>query len=145
MSLQLNAFIMMDGNAQEAILFYEKSLGAKVLFKQTVGEGPKNSEISLTADEKARVSHSVLKIGESEIMVSDNLPGQPFQSGNQVTICITADVKEEAKQIYEALKQEGQVNMPLQETYFSPAYGIVIDKFGVTFQIFTKNERLNQL
>jgi PhnB protein len=50
---------------------------------------------------------------------------------------ITSDDKDISKQTYEALQQEGQINMPLQETFFSPAYGIVTDKFGVTFQIFT--------
>jgi PhnB protein len=38
------------------------------------------------------------------------------------------------------LKQDGQVKMPLQETFFSPAYGIVTDKFGVTFQIYTEGQ-----
>lgn len=73
--------------------------------------------------------------------VADLEPGQAYQLGNQVTICITANEMEQAKPIYDALLQEGQVIMPLQETYFSPAYGMVTDKFGVTFQIFTKRQR----
>lgn len=47
----------------------------------------------------------------------------------------------EAIQFYEKLQQDGQVNMPLQETYFSPAYGLLTDKFGIAFQIFTKRSR----
>jgi PhnB protein len=138
MSLQFNPYLMMNGNAKEAIQFYEKSLDAKVLFLQTVGDGPQNPESPIPEEEKGRVAHSVLKVGESEIMVSDNIPGQPLQSGNQVTICISITEKEKAKQIYEALHQGGQVNIPLEETYFSPSFGMVTDKFGVTFQIFTK-------
>jgi PhnB protein len=138
MSLQFNPYLMMNGNAKEAIQFYEKSLDAKVLFLQTVGDGPQNPESPIPEEEKKRVAHSVLKVGESEIMVSDNIPGQPLQSGNQVTICISITEKEKAKQIYEALQQGGQVNIPLEETYFSPSFGMVTDKFGVTFQIFTK-------
>ncbi|MBP1995444.1 VOC family protein [Paenibacillus eucommiae] len=138
MSLQLNCFIMLDGHAEEAIEFYEKSLGAKILFKQTLGEGPENPDNPLSADEKKRIAHSVLHVGETEIMVSDTAPGQPLQRGNQVNICITTSDTEVSKQIYTALQQDGQIDLPLEATYFSPAYGMITDKFGVTFQIFTK-------
>lgn len=138
MALRLTPYLMMDGNAKEAILFYEKVLGAQVLFLQNFGEMPENPENPLPADVKEMVSHAMLKIGESDLMFSDIFPGQPHQKGNQVTICITIDDAEKSKQFFEALQQDGQVNMPLQATFFSPAYGIVTDKFGITFQIFTE-------
>lgn len=116
-------------------------MDAKVLFKQTVGEGPENPQFPTTAEEKNRVAHSILKIGETDIFVADLIPGQSHQKGNQVTICITTNEMEKSKQIYDSLQEDGQVNMPLQETHFSPAYGMVTDKFGVTFQIFTKIQR----
>ncbi|MFY0544652.1 VOC family protein [Brevibacillus sp. H7] len=138
MTLRLTPYLMMNGNAKEAIQFYEKALDAKVLFNQTFGEMPENPEFPLPAEAKELVAHAMLKVGESDLMFSDTFPGQPHQSGNQVTICISTKDKEKSKQIYEALQQDGQVNMPLQETFFSPAYGIVTDKFGVTFQIYTE-------
>jgi PhnB protein len=141
MSIQFNSFIMMNGNAKEAIQFYEKSLEAKVLFIQTVGEGPQNPDFPITTEEKARIAHSVLKVGDSEIMVSDNPPGLHIQSGNQVTICISTSDMEKTKQFYDELLEGGQVITALEETYFSPAYGMVKDKFGVTFQVFTKRPR----
>lgn len=141
MMLQMNPYLMMDGNAKEAIQFYEKSLEAKILFKQTVGEGLENPEYPMSAEEKELVAHSVLRVGETDMFVADQIPGQSIQRGNQITICITTNEMEKSKQLYESLKQEGQVNMQLQETYFSPAYGMVTDKFGVTFQIFTKRQQ----
>lgn len=73
-------------------------------------------------------------------MFSDTFPGQPVQSSNQVQICIMTDKAEQAKRIYEALREDGQVVMPLQETFWSPAYGIVADKFGVNWNISTEAE-----
>lgn len=137
MALRLIPFLMMDGNAKDAIQFYEKSLDAKVLFKQIFGDAPENPKSPLSVDMQERVAHAVLKVGETNIMVADIFPGQPHQSGNQVNLCITTNEIEKSKQFYEALKQDGQVNMPLQGTHFSPAYGIVTDKFGVSFQICT--------
>jgi PhnB protein len=141
MTLRLTPYLMMDGNAKEAIQFYEKALDAKVLFLQTFGEMPENPEFPLPADAKDRVAHAMLKVGETDLMLSDTFPGQPHQQGNQVTICISTNDMEKSKQIYEALRQDGQVHMPLQETHFSSAYGIVTDKFGVTFQIYTEGKQ----
>lgn len=140
MTLRLTPYLMLDGNAKEAIQFYEKVFDAKVLFSQTFGDMPENPEFPLPAEAKDRIAHALLKVGESDLMFSDTFPGQPTQRGDQVTICISTDNMERSKQIYEALQQGGQVIMPLQETHFSPAYGIVTDKFGVTFQIYTEGQ-----
>ncbi|ATO51406.1 VOC family protein [Brevibacillus laterosporus] len=141
MTLKLIPYLVMDGNAKEAIQFYEKALDAKVLFNQTFGEMPENPEFPLPANARDRVAHAMVKVGETDLMFSDTFPGQPHQKGNQVTICIATSDKEKSTQIYDALQEGGQVNMPLQETHFSPAYGIVTDKFGVTFQIYTEGKQ----
>ncbi|WP_068496606.1 VOC family protein [Paenibacillus kribbensis] len=138
MSKRLIPYITMDGNAKEAIEFYEKALDAQQLFVQTFGEMPENPDFPIPAEVKGRIGHATLKVGETELMFSDTFPGSPFSSGNQVSICITTDSVEQAGKMFDALQQGGQVGMPLQETHFSPAYGNVTDKFGVTFQIFTE-------
>jgi len=141
MTVRLIPYLVMDGNAKEAIEFYEKALNAQILFSQSFGEMPENPEFPLPEEAKNRISHATIKVGETELMLSDTFPGQPHQSGNQVTICITTNDADNAKQMFDALKQEGQVGMPLQETFFSPAYGSVTDKFGVNFQIFTEGKQ----
>lgn len=141
MTLRLIPYLVLNGNAKEAIQFYEKVFDAKVLFSQTFGEMPENPEFPLPAEAKERIAHALLRVGESDLMFSDTFPGQPHQSGDQVTICISTNSTERSKQIYEALQQGGQVKMPLQKTHFSPAYGIVTDKFGVTFQIHTEDQQ----
>lgn len=141
MTVRLIPYLVMDGNAKEALQFYEKALDAQVHFVQTFGEMPENPEFPLPADAKGRVSHATIKVGETELMFSDTFPGQPHQSGTQVTICITTDDAEKARKFFDALQDGGQVGMPLQETFFSPAYGSVTDKFGVTFQIFAEGKQ----
>ncbi|MGG1617017.1 VOC family protein [Paenibacillus sp. NRS-1781] len=138
MSKRLIPYITMNGNAKDAIQFYEKVLDAQLLFIQTFGEMPENPEFPIPAEIKERVGHATLKVGETELMFSDTFPGSPFSSGNQVSICITTDSVEQSRRMFDALQQGGQVGMALQETHFSPAYGNVTDKFGITFQIFTE-------
>jgi PhnB protein len=141
MTLRLSPYLMMNGNAKEAIEFYEKALDAQVLFSQTFGEMPENPDFPLPEEAKGLISHAMVKVGETDLMFSDNFPGQDSQIGDQVTICLSTEDIEKSEQIFEALKQSGQVKMPLEETFFSPAYGIVTDKFGVTFQIYTEGKQ----
>ncbi len=137
MTLQVTPFIMLDGKAKEAIEFYETSLDAKIVFTQTFGEAPEDPNI-VPKVAKDRLSHSVLKVGDTELYVADTFPGEPNRRGNRVQICITAPDVETSYRFFDALQQDGQVITPLQKTHFSPAYGMITDKFGVTFQISTQ-------
>jgi PhnB protein len=130
----------MNGRAKEAIEYYRETLNAKVLFVQTLGEGPKDETAKFKEEELGLIAHSVLAIGESRIMIADIIPQLPFQNGNQVSICITSSDISEIRQFYESLKKEGKVLIELNEIYFSPAYGMVTDKFGVTFQLYTNRK-----
>ena len=137
MSLQLIPFILMSGKAKEAIEYYQEALDAKVTFKQTLGEGPQDVVVQFKENELDLISHSVLKIGETDIFIADIIPELSFQQGNQISICITTNDISKAKQFYEKLNEDGKIIIELNEVHFSPAYGMVTDKFGVTFQIFT--------
>ena len=136
----------MDGNAREAVHFYEKVLDAQILHVQTYGEMPMPCPEAL----KERVANAILRIGESELMLFD-APSQPVPVGNKdggftilhnsdavVTINISVSEVEKTKQIFGALKQGGKVIAPLEEVPFSPAFGTVTDKYGVTFIIVTQ-------
>ncbi|MGG1514264.1 VOC family protein [Paenibacillus oryzisoli] len=138
MSIRMNPYLVMDGNTREAIGFYEKALGAQVLFMQTFGDAPANPDFLIPDEAKERVNHAMLQVGEASLMFSDTFPGHPVQVGNNVTICLQTNDLEKARQFFEALKDGGHVIMPFMETFFSPGYAQVTDKFGVTFHIFTE-------
>ncbi|WP_379157841.1 VOC family protein [Paenibacillus sp. sgz5001063] len=138
MSIQLNPFILLDGKAREAIEFYQKTLGAKLLFKQTAGEGPQNPDKPMSEEAKARIAHSVLQVGETKFFLADLEEGQALLPGNGINICLTVDNTSEAERLYHSIKEGGQVEVKLGPAYFSPAYGMITDKFGVVFQVFTK-------
>lgn len=141
MGLRLTPYLTMDGNAAEAIRFYEQALGATVLGSQTFGDMPSDPEHPISPDVKERISHALLQVGESQLMLSDTFPGQPCELGNQISIAVSANTPERAREIFDALAEGGRVDMPMQETFFSPAYGQVTDKFGVKFQVVTDTDR----
>lgn len=137
MTVKLTPYITLEGNAREAIRFYEHAIGAEVVSILTYGEMP-DMPNTFTDDLKNLVAHAKLQVGETELMFSDAPFGSPIEAGKRVTICITTNDVEKSKRMYEALRQDGQVNMPFKEEPFSPGFGDVTDKFGVTFQIYTE-------
>ncbi|MGN7480808.1 VOC family protein [Priestia megaterium] len=139
MVLGIYPYLVMNGNGQEAVKFYEKALDAKVIGVQTFGEMSGNPEFPTPIEAIDRVMNAHLKVGDNDLMLSDTFPGQPYQIGSQVTVSITIDSVEKSKEVFEKLKEGGQVGMPLQETFWSPSYGQVTDKFGVTWQISTQS------
>jgi PhnB protein len=137
MILGIYPYLVTNGNGQEAVKFYENALDAKVLYVQTFGDMPKNPERPTPEEVKDLVLNAHLKVGNTDLMLSDTFPGNPYQLGSQVTIAINISDVDKTKEVFGKLQDGGQVHMPLQETFWSPLYGQVTDKFGVMWQIST--------
>lgn len=137
MILGINPYLVLDGNGQEAVKFYEHALDAKVEVIQTFGEMPETPGFTVPDEVKERVLHAHLKVGNTDLMISDTFPGKPHEIGSQVTIAIRLSDAEKAKEVFGKLQDGGQVIMPIQETFWSPAYGQVKDKFNVEWQVTT--------
>ncbi|QJC52671.1 VOC family protein [Paenibacillus albicereus] len=131
MTMTWTPFLYVDGQAEEAIEFYGKALGAKLVFKQTYGEAPDGSGKELPAERQRLVAHSVLQAGESTLFVADVEPGMAASHGSKVSLCVETSDAEQARILFDLLADGGQVALPLQPVHFSPAYGIVTDRFGV--------------
>ncbi len=128
---------------QEAIKFYENALDATVVNVKTFGDMPPNPDYPISEEVKNRILNALLKVGDTNLMISDSFPGSdktPTKQNAQVSIAIMINNPEKAKEVFDKLKEKGTVTMPLQETFWSPAYGQVKDKFGVTWQVSTEVE-----
>ncbi len=133
MTVMLTPYIILDGSAKKAIALYEKAFHAEIISLTLFGEMPGDFPESL----RERVAHARLQIGETILLISDSA-GSKINIGNQVTIGIHSSSVEESQHMYDLLCQEGQVNVPLEVTSFSPAFANVTDKFGVTFNLMTE-------
>ncbi|MFB5661173.1 VOC family protein [Alteribacillus sp. HJP-4] len=140
MILGINPYFIFDGRGREAINFYKEALDAEVLGVQTYRDLPENPETPIPDAVKDHIIHAYLKIGETDLMISDTFPGphqQPLKEGNQVTVAVTMNSVEKSKEVFEKLKEGGHVTMELDETFFSPAYGQVTDQFNVSWHVST--------
>ncbi|MGE5589402.1 MAG: VOC family protein [Bacillota bacterium] len=140
MATRLNPYLVLDGNAREAVAFYQKALEAQLIGIQAFGDMPPNPDQPLPPGVSDRVMHAQLKVGDTDLMFSDTFPGMPYQVGSNVTIAIITDDAATARRYFEALADGGRVDMPIQETHWSPAYGQLVDRYGVVWQISTEKK-----
>ncbi|CAG5090508.1 Protein phnB [Thermobacillus xylanilyticus] len=141
MSIRLNPYLIFNGNAGEAIYFYEKALGGQIMGIMSFGDMPSVSDHPVPEEARDLVMHALLKVGDSELMFSDAFPGMPYQQGSAVEIAVVLDDEAQARKIFDALSEGGEVVMPLQKTDWSPLYGMVKDKYGVSFQVNVAGEQ----
>ena len=130
--MQVQSYLFFNGRCEEAIEFYKNTLGAKVETLMRFKEAPGDHKCSPGTEEK--VMHSCLRIGETAVMASDGMAqGKPEFKGFSLTI--NAKDQAEADRLFGALSDGGQVHQPLVETFFSPRFGMLADKFGVGWMV----------
>lgn len=137
MILGIHPYIVTDRRGKEAVEFYQNAIDAQVLQVQTFGDMPANPDFELPDEMKQCILNAHLKVGDTDLMISDTFLGQDLPIGDQVTISITTNDVEKTREVFTRLQEEGQVLMALEKTFWSPLYGQVKDKFGVTWQITT--------
>ncbi len=130
--MQVTPYLMFDGRTEEAIEFYKKALGATVEMMMRFKDSPDKSMCS--PDSENKVMHSCLKIGDTAVMASDGRnTGKPDFKG--ISLSLNAKDEAHADQMFKALGEGGQVQMEMMKTFFAKRFGMVADKFGVSWMI----------
>jgi PhnB protein len=129
----IQPYLMFNGRCEEAIEFYRKALGAEVAMLLRFKDAPDPSMITPGSEDK--VMHANLRIGETIILASDGrCTGQMNFAGFSLSLTVK-DVAD-ADRFFAALSDGGQVQMPQTQTFFSPRFGMVTDRFGVSWMVY---------
>ena len=135
--MKIQPYLFFEGRCEEALEFYTKALGAKVEMKMRYSDCPDSGggcPQGMPAGTENKIMHAAMKFGDDLVMASDGMnSGKPSFSGT--TLSISADDEAAVKKYFEALSQGGKVMQPLAKTFFSPAFGMVTDKFGVPWMV----------
>jgi PhnB protein len=133
--MKVQPYLFFDGRCEEAIEFYKKALGAEVLMLMRFSESPDPPPPGMVPPgSENKIMHSCIRIGETEVMASDGrCMGQPSFQGVSLSLEVASDT--EADRLFNALGEGGQVQMPIGKTFFSPRFGMVADRFGVSWMI----------
>ena len=132
--MTIEPYLFFNGRCEEAIEFYKNALGAEVLMLMRYKESPEPPPPGMVpAGWDNKIMHSHLRVGNADIMASDGgSEGLNFQ-GFSLSLAVTNEA--EAKRVFEALSDGGQVRMPLTKTFWSPCFGMAADRFGVGWMV----------
>jgi PhnB protein len=137
--MTINPYLQFNGNTEEAFNFYKSVFGGEFAAMQRYGEMPPCPEMGdLPAAARERIMHVALPISEKSILMgSDALEsmGQNFTTGDNFSVCISAESRAEADKVFGALAADGKVTMPLADAFWGAYFGMVTDRFGVQWMV----------
>lgn len=129
----LDTYLTFDGTCAEAMRFYERTLGGKLEFMMSHAESPMAAQTPPgNAD---RIMHARLALTDRILMASDSMAGQPYDGMHGFSLSLIFPSADEAKQVFDALADGGQVTMPLQKMFWAEAFGSLIDRFGTPWMV----------
>ena len=130
--MQIQPYLFFDGRCEEALEFYKKALGAQVQMLMRFKDSPE--PMGPTTPPADKVMHACVRVGETNVMASDgHCMGKPSFQG--FSLSITAGSDAEAERLFGALSDGGKVQQPLIKTFFSSRFGMVADRFGVSWMV----------
>jgi PhnB protein len=130
--MNVEPYLYFNGRCEEALNFYREALGAEIVCMMRFHESP--DPTMYQPEMKDKIMHSSFRIGDSTLMASDGMC-QGTLSFQGISLTINAPDANRAEELFKALGDGGQVQMPLTETFFSPKFGMVADRFGVSWMI----------
>ncbi len=140
-----NTYLNFNGNCEEAFNFYKSVFGGEFTYMGRFDQMPESDDYTVPDADKNKIMHVSLPIGSSVLMGSD-VGGDwapSFKLGNNFSVSISADSKEEADKIFNALSAGGEVTMALENTFWGDYFGMLTDKFGVNWMM-SYNEQNHQ-
>jgi PhnB protein len=132
-TIQIQPYLFFEGRCEEALEFYRKAIGAEVTSLMRAKESP-DPEMTIPGHPD-KVIHATFKVGDTTVLASDGrCQGKPTFQG--FALSLTVPDEAEAKRRFTALGAGGQEMMPLTKTFFSPSFGMLTDRFGVSWMVY---------
>ncbi len=135
----INPFIDFNGNASEAIDFYEKVFKCNDKKVMRYCDAPKNPNFPIPQEMENYIMHAEMTICGTKVNISDTF-GNEVTIGGNITLALNFETPEEVTQVFNELKEGGTVLMNCEPTFFSPMFGSVVDKFGTGWQIICRKD-----
>ena len=130
--MQLNPYLLFNGQCEAAFKFYEQCLGGKIEVMMTHAGTP--AEEHVPAEWRDKILHARLVVEDSVLMASDAPPGR-YQQPQGFSVSLQLKDPDKAGRIFDALAEGGTVQMPFAETFWAARFGMLKDQFGIPWMI----------
>ena len=134
MTMSITPYLFFAGRCEEALNFYRESIGAQVDMVMRYRESPDPIPPDrLQAGFENKIMHTSFRVGQTTVMASDGCDDQSKFDGFRLALSVANEA--EAHQAFNALANEGSIMMPLVRTFWSPCFGMLTDKFNVSWMV----------
>lgn len=133
--MQVQPYLSFYGQAEAALKFYEKALGAKTMFMMRFKDAPPNPDYPVTPEVADKIMHASFTIGDSMLMCSDGDCRNTSGTHSGYELSLNPATVDEGKKLFDALAEDGNVTMPFQKTFWALGFGMVKDRFGVQWMV----------
>jgi PhnB protein len=130
--MQLNPYLVFNGQCEAAFKFYERCFGGKIEMMMTHGDSPMAEQVP--SEWRNKVMHVRMALGDEVLMGSDAPPDR-YEQPKGFSVSVGIGKPAEAERIFNALAQNGTVQMPLQKTFFAERFGMLVDQFGIPWMV----------
>ncbi len=130
--MRIGPHLMFDGQCREAFLAYRKILGGMLATLLTYGESPLAG--STDPQWHGRILHATLEVDGVELTGADVLP-RDYERPQGFAVLLTLDGVERARTVFADLAEGGEIRMPFQTTFWSPGFGLLVDRFGIPWEL----------
>lgn len=134
----VNVYLNFNGNCEEAFNFYKSVFGGEFPYVGRYKDMPPMEGMKMTEETSNRIMHMSLPIGGGTMLMGSDAGGEwasNIRQGNNFSISISTDSKEEADRIFNGLSVGGQVTMPMNQTFWGDYFGMLTDKFGINWMM----------
>jgi len=130
--MQIDPYLLFNGNCEEAFKFYEKCFGGKIEGMMTHGASPMAAQVPQEWHNK--IIHARLVV-DGQVLMGSDAPPQHFQQPQGFSVSIGVKQVAEAERIFQALAENGKVKMPIQQTFWAVRFGMLVDRFGIPWMV----------
>jgi len=131
-TIQLNPYLCFNGQCEEAFKLYERCLGGKIECIMPYESRP--ADYRVPDEWRKKILHATLKVGDQVLMGADVLPDR-YQKPQGFSMTLGLKDEAEAEGIFKALAENGTVEMALQETFWAVRFGVLVDRFGISWTV----------
>jgi len=134
----VNAYITFKGNCEEAFNHYKSIFGGEFLMLNRFSEMPPQDGMEIPEEALDKIMHVTLPISEETVLMGSDTGGEWAAEtvvGNNITLSITAESKEQADQFFASLSEGGKANMPMDTTFWGSYFGMCTDRFDINWMI----------
>jgi len=133
----INVYLTFNGNCEEAFYFYKSVFGGEFTHIGKFKDMPENPKFPVAESDKEKIMHVSLPIGNTVLMGSDT-GGEwstGFTQGNNFSVSINTDNKDEADRLFNKLSEGGKITMPMNKTFWGSYFGMFTDQFGIQWMV----------